>query len=169
MIHQASRFRKPERDLDQPDVGTGRATVRESGRGLRGGSDHMSRRHDSEAPSASCRAARPALAGIAVALVIGACSHTTASFPADSEARPAIGAPETFLSEAPARAPHEGEPGTCRSPLVDPGDGTRLVLVRSLRGTRGDYEVPPGRYGVGRDELLRVDCSSGAVIGVVPR
>lgn len=100
------------------------------------------------------------------AVVLAACAHLSGSFPPDSTARPAAGMPESFVAETPAGA---AEPATCRSPLVDPRDGARLVLYRSLAGSRGDYEVPPGRYGVGARELLRVDCTTGAAVGVVAR
>jgi hypothetical protein len=41
--------------------------------------------------------------------------------------------------------------------------------VRSQEGTRGDYEVPESRYGVGAGDLLRVDCTTNRGIGIVPR
>ena len=56
----------------------------------------------------------------------------------------------------------------CRSPLIDPRDGTRIVMLRS-GADRGDYRVPDGRYGVGTDEALRVHCPTGRVVGVVRR
>lgn len=56
----------------------------------------------------------------------------------------------------------------CNNPMLDPRDQTRLTLVRSAGG-QGDYEVPQGRYGVGSGELLRLECGSGRVIGVVKR
>ncbi len=55
----------------------------------------------------------------------------------------------------------------CRNPMVDPRDGARLRLVRSANG-QGDYKVPLGRYGVGHDQLLRLDCATGGVVGIVP-
>lgn len=58
--------------------------------------------------------------------------------------------------------------GTCWNPMVDPRDGGVLRLVRSANGA-GDYEPPAGRYGVGSDQLLRIDCASGKTIGIVPR
>jgi hypothetical protein len=56
----------------------------------------------------------------------------------------------------------------CRSPLVDPRDGTRLTLFESEPG-RGLYEVPDGRYGVDDEHLLQVDCGTGRVLGIVRR
>jgi hypothetical protein len=58
----------------------------------------------------------------------------------------------------------------CRTLLLDPRDQTPLRLHRSTQfGTthHGDYDVPAGRYGVQRGELLRVDCTTGEVIGIV--
>jgi len=55
----------------------------------------------------------------------------------------------------------------CLSPLVDPRDGTRISFIRSA--DVGDYEVEGGRYGVGSGELLRIECNTGRVIGIVGR
>ncbi len=65
----------------------------------------------------------------------------------------------------PAALPAQG----CWVRLVDPRDGTRLTLVQSSAAL-GDYTVEPaGRYGVGPDERLRVDCTTGRAVGIVPR
>lgn len=56
----------------------------------------------------------------------------------------------------------------CFSPLVDPRDGAEIRIVRSIPG-RGDYEVPPRRYGVRPEELLRIDCGTGRPLGIVRR
>ena len=78
--------------------------------------------------------------------------------------------PDHFLvgdpNSAVTREPKPGE--GCRNPMVDPHDGTKLTLVRSSNGM-GDYEVPEGRYGVGKGQLLRLDCSNGRPMGVVKR
>lgn len=86
------------------------------------------------------------------------------STPGDSTARAAENLPASFRSV-------DGAPladGECRSPLIDPRDGTRLTMVRSQFG-KGDYEVPPGRYGAGRRDLLRIDCADGVPLGLVSR
>lgn len=45
---------------------------------------------------------------------------------------------------------------------------TTSTFVRS--GTAlGDYEVPEGRYGVQQGELLRIECNTGEVVGIVRR
>ena len=56
----------------------------------------------------------------------------------------------------------------CATPMVDPRDRTQIRLIRSV-APRGDYTVPEGRYGVGPEELLRLDCTTGAPLGVVRR
>ena len=56
----------------------------------------------------------------------------------------------------------------CLSPMVDPRDGTEIGFLRSGKG-EADYAVPGRMYGVGTGELLRLDCNTGKVIGVVRR
>jgi hypothetical protein len=56
----------------------------------------------------------------------------------------------------------------CPPSLIDPRDGTELRLVRSAMG-KGDYAVPDGTYGIGPEELLRIDCSSGRAVKRVRR
>jgi hypothetical protein len=56
----------------------------------------------------------------------------------------------------------------CLSPMVDPRDGTEVGFLRSGDGY-ADYAVPNGLYGVGRNELLRIECNTGRVVGVVRR
>jgi hypothetical protein len=103
------------------------------------------------------------------AVLVTACAHVSGSFPSDSTVRPATDLPARFIAESPPATGAAAEQATCRSPLVDPRDGARLVLYRSREGARGDYQAPPGRYGAGAAELLRVDCASGAAIGIVRR
>jgi hypothetical protein len=103
-----------------------------------------------------------------LAFALAGCA--TGRIPSDAEATPAVDAPDRFLvgsfTDASTREPAAGE--GCRSPMVDPRDGTRLILVRSDAG-RGDYEVAGDRYGVTSGSLLRLDCATGAVVGVVPQ
>lgn len=56
----------------------------------------------------------------------------------------------------------------CRNPMVDPLSGVRITLVRSSGGY-GDYEVPDGKYEVGKSEVLRVECATGRAIGIYKR
>jgi hypothetical protein len=58
---------------------------------------------------------------------------------------------------------------------MDPRDGTHLQLVWSDwvrdHGSEllGDYRVDPsGRFGLGKDELLRLVCSTRTATGIVP-
>lgn len=103
------------------------------------------------------------------ALVLLAGCATT-DFGADSATRAATDVPPHFLVGTPdGDSTTEPTPGEgCRNPMVDPRDGTRLQLVRSAEA-RGDYAVPAGRYGVGEGELLRLECGTGRVVGVVRR
>jgi hypothetical protein len=89
------------------------------------------------------------------------CAHTGAG----EELRMPEDVPSQFVTE-------DGEPAVqeCRSPMIDPRDQTRLRLTRSSHmGSlyRGDYEVPSGKYGVREGELLRINCETGQVIGIV--
>lgn len=107
-------------------------------------------------------------ATIALLFVAGWISWSCA--PAQAPWRPAAGAPDHFLVGA-----HEGdatrEPvadGLCRSPMVDPSDGTKLVMDRA-EGGFADYIVPEGKYGVGKDEVLRIECATGRPVGIFRR
>ena len=55
---------------------------------------------------------------------------------------------------------------SCKSPMIDSRDGTQIIMV-SASGGKGNYRVPPGKYGVQKGELLRLDCATGKVLGVV--
>jgi hypothetical protein len=104
----------------------------------------------------------------AVILGLAACGQTSH---ADLTPRPLAGLPERFLGAG------EGRAGmACRTPLRDPSNGVVLTLVRS--GSErinanvgwGDYSVSPeGSYGIGADQLLRVECGSGRPAGTVKR
>lgn len=67
--------------------------------------------------------------------------------------------------------PPEGfafEENSCKSPLIDPRDGTQIMMIRST-GSMGEYDPPEGKYGLKRNELLRINCQTGEVYGVVRR
>jgi hypothetical protein len=108
---------------------------------------------------------RLTLALAALALFAGCASshHGSGWNPA---IQPAIDVPTHFLILGRGNKTEEPAPGQCRSPMIDPRDGTRIVLVRSMEG-RAYYRVPAGRYGVRPGELLLVECGTGRVIGVV--
>jgi hypothetical protein len=104
--------------------------------------------------------------------VLAACAlGQSGSFPADTTARPAQELPVRFEPVAPVMRvpPADTIAGaSCNSPFRDPRDGTLLRMERAI-APRADYVVPAGRYGVGRDELLRLDCNTGVPIGIVHR
>lgn len=115
---------------------------------------------------------RPALLLIGGLLVTSsACAALSGStYPESSPARAAQDTPERFVSEdlPPGAAATDTLPMSgCRNPLLDPRDGTRLHMLNAQTRV-GDYEVPAGRYGVGRGEALRIECNTGRVLGIVP-
>ena len=81
--------------------------------------------------------------------------------------RPAEDAPAQFLVETDRGLAAPAAPDTSPGKLVDPRNQTRLQLLRSVNGI-GDYQAPPGAYGLREGELLRVDCL-GQPVGIVPR
>jgi hypothetical protein len=77
--------------------------------------------------------------------------------------------PDHFLAVAPSGAAREPSGGdACPGQVQDPLYSARLTLARSRAG-QGDYEVPPGRYGVGDGELLRIECATGKAVAIVMR
>ena len=105
------------------------------------------------------------LAGAALLALIlsGACAPTSQAI------KPAMDAPTHFLVRAPDGKSVEPTPGeACRNPMIDPRDGAYLILIRSAHG-HGDYQVPVARYGVRKGELLRIECGTGLVVGIVKR
>jgi hypothetical protein len=116
--------------------------------------------------------ARSTLCSAAVAATLAACAlGQGGSFPADSAARTAQDIPARFEPVPPMARVTPGDTisgSGCTSPLRDPRDGTELRLERAI-SPRGDYVAPTGRYGMEPDELLRVDCNTGGVIGIVRR
>lgn len=81
-----------------------------------------------------------------------------------------------LISRAPENVPEAFVPAegvvfdatSCKSPLIDPDDGTEIMMIRS-HSTFGDYLGPEGKYGLRKRELLRINCSTGEVIGIVKR
>jgi hypothetical protein len=112
-----------------------------------------------------CRSRARYLAAITViGLGLAGCVTAGSSW-SGRELRPADNVPSSFATEDGVMPVQ-----TCRTLLLDPRDNTRIRLLRSATlGTsyQGDYEVPPGRYGVGENELLRIDCETGQVLGIV--
>ena len=79
--------------------------------------------------------------------------------------RAAVDAPEFFE----ARSESAVTGNSCTSPMVDPNDGTEIVMVTSFANGIGDYAVTGGKYGVKEGELLRINCSTGEVLGIVKK
>ncbi|MGV3517633.1 hypothetical protein [Luteitalea sp.] len=104
-------------------------------------------------------------AGVLMLVASGGCATVkdTLKTTPDTIERPATGLPGTFL-----RADGLPNLGTvCLTTLVDPQDKSTLDLVRTIRDGQGDYRVTAGKYGVGDNELLRVDCTTARPMGVV--
>lgn len=112
------------------------------------------------------RSLAPVAAMAVVALVAACAGGEPPAFPPDTAAQPASNAPGVFVLAPGASL----EPLSCRTPLLDPRRDIELRMVRSQGARRADYEVvPAGSYGVGTEELLRIDCQSLEPIGIVPR
>lgn len=94
--------------------------------------------------------------------VSGGCSSSQ-SFSGKSMRESTL-APAKFTTKA---GVNFGE-SACKSPLVDPTDGIEITLVESVKGV-GDYEVPSGKYGMKANELLRINCQTGEVLGIVKK
>lgn len=114
-------------------------------------------------PPVPSRAFRTSL--VAAGLLAAGCATSTDRLPVLG---PASDVPEAFLVVTPDGPVAASDEGACRSPLVDPRDGTRLTMARST-GTVADYRVPAGRYGVPDGRLLRVECATGRPVGMVAR
>lgn len=104
------------------------------------------------------------LCSFILVVVLMSCGTSQSSFRDSDILREATGTPEVF--EPAPGAEYEGT--SCISPLIDPGDGSRITFIRSTSG-KADYEVPRGKYGVEKGELLRVDCRTGKSLGIVKR
>ena len=104
-------------------------------------------------------------------LVVALIGCRTQSFPPNASAQPAVGAPDRFDPMTPQGRlpPADTLVGAgCLSPMSDLRDGTVLTMERAMGGV-ADYSLPTGRYGVQPGQLLRLDCNTGRVIGVVPQ
>ncbi|GAB2769416.1 hypothetical protein [Salinimicrobium soli] len=104
------------------------------------------------------------LAGGLFCLLLLACGSSHTSFKESDVLRQAQDVPTQF--EAPTGMSFNDD--SCLSPLMDPRTGNKISIVRSTKSL-GDYEVPQGLYGVNRGELLRVNCSTGEVVGIVKK
>lgn len=83
--------------------------------------------------------------------------------PGEGDVRTAKDTPEQFSTPAGLA----WGANACLNPIIDPADGTELILVQSTGEGLGDYRVQGGKYGVNKGELLRINCRTGEVVGVV--
>lgn len=97
---------------------------------------------------------------IGVGLCLFGCSSLQ---PGEGDVRSAVDTPEKF--NAPAGMAWGAN--ACLNPIIDPADGTELILVQSTSEGLGDYRVQGGNYGVNKGELLRINCRTGGVVGIV--
>ena len=81
--------------------------------------------------------------------------------PYTSAVRPARDAPDQF-NPAPSMVLDD----SCKSPMIDPRDGTELIMVSSQNGV-GLYQVAEMKYGLSKGECLKLNCSTGKVLGIV--
>jgi len=105
---------------------------------------------------------RHGIIGAACIVLFLSCGTTRTTGNSNQILRDALDVPAVF-------EPAEGvslDETSCKSLMVDTRNGARIVLVSSGQGV-GDYRVPPLAYGLKDGELLRLDCSSGAVLGIV--
>lgn len=110
---------------------------------------------------------QPDTRAVLVAVLVAACVSSSDLGPGSE--RPATDPPERFLIGVSGELRDPSGSTTCFNPMVDPRDGTKIIMVRSWGDGRGDYEVPSGSYGASTKELLRIDCRTGEPIGLVPR
>ena len=103
------------------------------------------------------------LAIVALGIAIGCGSLNSSTTSERAILRQAEGITAAF--DAPAGATLGNN--SCLSPMVDPTDGTEVKMERAFGTGRGDYSVPEGKYGVQKGELLRINCRTGEVLGIV--
>jgi hypothetical protein len=113
---------------------------------------------------------------VALQLIVGACAirNSNSTVPGDRRdalpVRTARGVPARLEPVSAELRLTDGDtiagPG-CVSPMKDPryADELRFIYSRTI----GDYEIPPGRYGSNPGEVLRIECNTGRVIGLVRR
>lgn len=114
----------------------------------------------------TARRAFPLLAAVALTTSAAACSTGTGGTSLSTVPQPLPpGTPTRFVPADSTKAlPAEG----CLSPLKDPQSGTTIILVRSENGI-GDYLAPSGAFHIPDGKVLRLECSSGEVLGLVRR
>lgn len=99
---------------------------------------------------------------LSLLVLVSACGVTKQTVSNKSIIRQAENVPEAFLSP-------EGillDEISCKSPMTDKRDGTKIIMSSSSN-SEGTYQVPEGKYGVKKGELLLLDCKTGKVLGIV--
>ena len=97
-----------------------------------------------------------------ISLIISISCVTGMNSAEDTVVRSATDVPDLFVTPAGMNWGNSN----CLNPIIDPLDGTELILVHSRDGM-GDYRVNGRKYGVSKGELLRINCVTGAVVGIV--
>lgn len=108
---------------------------------------------------------------IAAALPLAGCSTNSGSIRSVIEHPAPVTAPPSFipLDAASVIPPADTLAGEgCLNPLKDPISGIEITLYRSESGL-GDYQAPSGSYGLRDDQLIRLECNTGHVLGIVRR
>ena len=114
-----------------------------------------------------------AVSTTAAILLLVACSAGASggNFPATVLPTMPKGAPTHFVPADSTKSMAHADTtvaAPCQSPLKDPQGGVTIILIRSENGV-GDYLAPSGSYGIPDGQLLRLECSSGEVLGLVRR
>ena len=105
------------------------------------------------------------------ALALGACGHWTGGSLGETPTAAPLTVPVKFSPVGPDQlvAPADTLVGSgCLNPLVDAATGTRITLLRSGSGI-GDYQAPSGAFGIPDGKVIRIDCNTGQVTGLVSR
>ena len=114
----------------------------------------------------------PRACALFAAMTVAACSvGGSGSMRSVIESPAPVTAPPRFvpLDSAKVIAPADTLFGDgCLSPLADPVTGIQIILIRSESGL-GDYLAPSGSYGIKDGQLIRLDCNTGRVLGIVRR
>lgn len=112
-----------------------------------------------------------AAAVLTSALALGACGKWTGESLGQAPTPAPITVPAQFSTANPDQRVAPADTligGGCLNPLVDPATGTRITLIRSGSGI-GDYEAPSGAFGIPDGKVIRIDCNTGQVAGLVRR
>jgi len=116
-------------------------------------------------------AAAPTVMPLLTLLLLAGCSTHAGSMSSVIEQPAPVTAPPRFvpLDSTKVMAPADTLAGDgCLSPMADPVSGIQIILIRSESGL-GDYLAPSGSYRLRDDQLIRLDCNTGRVVGIVRR